>query len=206
VLSRPDPMLTSMTTSHPTSSLRRRALAPVALVLAAGAGLVACQPAADPGACRGTIGAVTVEDVTVPSGATCILQGTRVEGNVTIARDGTLRATRTSVGGNVQSQGHRLVTIRESSSVGGSVQLEDGGEVQVADSRVGGSVQLKANRANAGVARVTVGADVQLFDNRGALASRNRIDGNLQCKGNAPAPTGGGNVVGGTKEDQCARL
>src|SRR5688500_17602820 len=108
-------MLASMITSPSTSSLRRRALAPVALVLAAGAGLVACQPAADPEACRGTIGAVTVEDVTVPSGATCTLQGTRVQGNVTIARDGTLRATGTIVGSNLQSQGHRLVTIRESS-------------------------------------------------------------------------------------------
>jgi len=193
-----------MTTNRIT--IIRRALAPAVIALASGTTLLACQPSVNPESCNGVIGAVTVEDVTVPSGATCTLRGTRVQGNVTIARQGTLRATGTSVGGNVQSQGHTLVTIRESSRVGGSVQLEDGGEVQVADSRVGGSIQLKANRAKAGVARTTVGADVQLFDNRGALASRNRIDGNLQCKSNVPAPTGGGNVVGGNKEDQCARL
>lgn len=183
----------------------RLALAPAALALA-GAGLLACQPAARPEACNGAIGAVTVEDVKVPSGATCTLNGTRLQGNVTIDRNGTLRATRISVGGNVQSQGHRLVTIREGSRVGGSVQLESGGEVQVADSRVDGSVQLEQNMAKAGVARNRVGADVQLFTNRGALASQNRIDGNLQCKSNSPAPTGGGNVVQGNKEDQCARL
>jgi hypothetical protein len=34
----------------------------------------------------------------------------------------------------------------------------------------------------------------------------NVIDGNLQCQGNAPAPTGGGNVVSGNAEDQCASL
>jgi hypothetical protein len=34
----------------------------------------------------------------------------------------------------------------------------------------------------------------------------NRVDGNLQCKVNRPAPEGGGNVVHGNKEDQCARL
>jgi hypothetical protein len=34
----------------------------------------------------------------------------------------------------------------------------------------------------------------------------NRIDGNLQCKANRPPPTGGGNVVQGNEEDQCARL
>ena len=183
----------------------RLALAPAALVLA-GTGLLACQPTTSPEACNGTIGAVTVEDVKVPRGATCTLDGTRVQGNVTIDGGGTLKAVRTTVGGNVQSQGHRLVTIREGSRVGGSVQLESGGEVQVADSRVDGSVQLKANTARAGVARTVVGSDVQLFSNRGALASQNRIEGNLQCKTNTPAPTGGANIVAGNKEDQCKNL
>ncbi len=32
------------------------------------------------------------------------------------------------------------------------------------------------------------------------------VDGNLQCKENQPRPTGGGNIVHGNKEDQCARL
>lgn len=48
---------------------------------------------------------------------------------------------------------------------------------------------------------------IQLFTNRGALSvSGNRINGNLQCKENASTPTGGGNVVGGNKEDQCVGL
>lgn len=183
----------------------RLVLAPALLALA-GAGLLACQPGANPEACNGAIGAVTVEDVKVPSGATCTLNGTRVQGNVTIARGGTLKAAEITVDGNVQSQGHRLVTLREGSRVGGSVQLESGGEVQVADSRVDGSIQLKQNTAKAGVARNVVGSDVQLFSNRGALASRNRIDGNLQCKSNNPAPTGGANIVQGNKEDQCRGL
>jgi hypothetical protein len=40
----------------------------------------------------------------------------------------------------------------------------------------------------------------------GGSASRDRIDGNPQCEENRPAPTGGGNVVQGNKEDQCSRL
>jgi len=49
--------------------------------------------------------------------------------------------------------------------------------------------------------------DVQYFGNRGTIKiTRNRIDGNLQCKENVPAPSGGGNIVQGNKEDQCARL
>lgn len=189
------------------STTVRRALAPTIIALAAGAGLVACEPNANPEACRGTIGAITVEDVKVPQGASCTLNGTRVQGNVEIDRGGTLRATRTVVGGNVQSQRHALVTIRESSRVGGSVQLEAGGEVQVADSRVDGSIQLKSNTRHVGVARSVVGSDIQLFSNSGgSLVRGNRVDGNLQCKGNVPAPTGGSNVVQGNKEDQCARL
>jgi hypothetical protein len=186
-----------------TSRRSTRVLVPFVLAGVAGAGLMACDPVANPEACNGTIGAVTVEDVHVPVGNTCILDGTRVEGNVTIARNGTLRATGIRVDGNVQSQGHRFVSVRESSVVGGSIQLENGVEVQVADSRVGGSVQLKANTVKAGVSRNVVGSDVQLFDNRGANVANNRIDGNLQCKGNVPAPTGGGNIVQGNKEDQC---
>jgi uncharacterized protein YodC (DUF2158 family) len=55
----------------------------------------------------------------------------------------------------------------------------------------------------------TIDADLQAFENSGGPAitfSGNRIDGNLQCKENDPAPGGGGNIVGGNKEDQCASL
>jgi hypothetical protein len=46
-----------------------------------------------------------------------------------------------------------------------------------------------------------------VFQNTGGVEiRRNVIDGNLQCKENQPAPVGGGNVVGGNKEDQCRRF
>lgn len=189
------------------STTVRRAFAPAVIALTAGVGFAACDPPVNPEACRGTIGAVTVEDVHVPSGASCTLNGTRVQGNVTINQGGNLAATRTVVGGNVQSQAHGTVTLRESSRVGGSVQLENGGTIQVADSRVGGSIQIKANRGHVGIARNVVDSDIQLFSNRaGTLVRSNRVDGNLQCEGNTPAPTGGGNIVQGDKEDQCRAL
>ena len=88
--------------------------------------------------------------------------------------------------GNVQSEGHDWVKV-VSSRVGGSIQLKQGGDVNVRSNRVG--------------------QDVQIFTNRGTKTiSNNRINGNLQCKSNVPAPVGGGNVVGGNKEDQCRRL
>lgn len=157
--------------------------------------------------CRGAIGAVTVDNLVVPQLATCRLTGTRVKGTIKIERDATLTASRVVVIGNVQAENARSVSIGGSSRVGGSVQLKQGGGATIANSSVDGSIQLESNRAPLRVERNVVGADVQAFQNsRGVAISRNRIDGNLQCKENRPAPTGGGNVVQGNKEGQCARL
>jgi hypothetical protein len=105
--------------------------------------------AAEERTCRGTIGAATVDNLRVPQGATCVLQGTIVKGTIKVERDAVLRAFGVRV----------------------------------------------------------VGGNVQAFQNDGGVAIfSNRIDGNLQCKENSPRPVGGGDVVQGNKEDQCARL
>ncbi len=136
--------------------------------------------------CRGTIGARTVDNLRVPSGATCRLQGTSVKGTVKVERNAKLFAENIRVIGNVQAENHRHVAVI-GARVGGSIQLKQGG-----------SATLRRN---------VVRQDVQLFTNNGTqTVTRNRIDGNLQCKENRPAPTGGANVVGGNKEDQCRRL
>ncbi len=136
--------------------------------------------------CRGTIGARTLDNVRVPSGALCTLTGTHVKGTIKVENGGRLRATAVRVVGNIQGEGHRRVVVLRS-RVGGSIQLDQGR-----------SALVRGNR---------VTADVQSFSNRGEqLIVRNRINGNLQCKQNAPAPRGWGNVVGGNKEDQCRRM
>jgi hypothetical protein len=136
--------------------------------------------------CRGAIGATTVDNLRVPQGATCTLNGTRVKGTVKVERGATLKASGIRVIGNVQAEGAANVNVA-TSTVGGSVQI----------------VQGKNSKLN----RNAVRGDVQYFENRGTISiTRNRIDGNLQCKENSPRPTGGGNIVLGNKEDQCARL
>jgi hypothetical protein len=157
----------------------------VAALLAAAAYMVA--PAfAEERKCRGTINAVTVDNLRVPQGATCTLNRTKVKGTVKVGRGATLKATGIRVVGNVQAEGAAKVTVL-SSKVGGSVQIVQGR-----------SSKLKSN---------SVKGDVQYFENRGAISiTGNRIDGNLQCKENSPGPTGGSNVVQGNKEDQCAGL
>ncbi|MGL5865191.1 MAG: hypothetical protein ACRCYX_04855 [Dermatophilaceae bacterium] len=144
--------------------------------------------AAEERVCRGSIGAVTLDDIRVPTGATCTLNGTALNGTLKVERGGTLYASRVRVNGNIQAEGHRLVRVY-TSQVGGSVQLVQGGTVDVRSTAIKGDAQLFSNATG----RVTY------------LAS-NRVDGNLQCKDNQPAPTGSGNIVQGTKEDQCAQL
>ncbi|ADB33460.1 hypothetical protein Kfla_4429 [Kribbella flavida DSM 17836] len=163
-------------------------------IVAAGAGALALAGSvlaapvahAEERVCRGTLGAVTVDNVRVPVGASCTLNRTTVKGTVKVESNARLSTSSARVNGNVQAEGHAHVYLY-ASTVGGSVQLKQGR-----------TASLRSNQ---------VKGDVQSFTNRGAQDfTANRIDGNLQCKSNVPAPTGSGNVVGGTKEDQCRRL
>jgi len=150
-------------------------------------GVVALPAFAEERTCRGTLGSVTVDNLRVPQGATCTLNGTRVTGTIKVERDATLKASAIRVIGNIHAENHRHVSVTGGSRVDGSLQVKQGG--------------------GATVSRSIFGSDVQFFTNSGAISiTSNRIDGNLQCKENRPAPTGGGNVVQGNKEDQCARL
>ena len=166
--------------------MRTRISLMTVLVSTAVAALAAAPALAEERTCRGTIGATTVDNLRVPQGATCTLNGTRVKGTIKVERRATLKASRISVIGNVQAEGAATVNVA-ASTVGGSVQIVQG--------------------KNSKLDRNSVKGDVQYFENPGTISiTRNRIDGNLQCKENSPRPTGGGNIVQGNKEDQCARL
>ena len=186
--------------------LRTKAwLAPVAIALLAGA--VPATALAEETTCRGTIGARTLDNIRVPQGATCTLDGTVAKGTVKVERGATLYALGVRVVGNVQGENARRVNIVRSSRIGGSVQVVQGGAARVADSRVNADILYDDNAAYLEVLRNKVGGNVQAFQNTGGVdIRRNTIDGNLQCKANVPRPTGGGNIVHGNKEDQCARL
>jgi len=176
----------------------------VALMLMA---LSPVSASAEERVCRGTIGARTVDNLLVPQGARCTLNGTRVQGTIKVSRAATLVANDVIVIGNVQGEGAAAVHVLDGSRIGGSVQVVQGLAATVADSRITGDILYDTQRRAVAVLRSIIGGDVQAFQNRGGVRiHRNRIDGNLQCKANNPVPTGGGNVVGGNKEDQCARL
>jgi hypothetical protein len=159
--------------------------------------------------CRGTIGATTVDNLRVPSGATCKLNGTRVEGTLKVERGAKLFASGVRVVGNIQSEGFQTVSVRERSVVEGSVQLEDGlrgGVGKVIATRINGDLQFFSNKARMEARSNTILANLQAESNTGGLVIKNnRISENLQCKQNNPPPTGGGNTAG-DKENQCSRL
>ena len=163
--------------------------------------------AAEERTCRGTLGTITVDNLRVPSGASCTLQGTTVKGTVKVESKGTLVASRIRVVGNVQAENAARVVVRDGSRVGGSVQIVQGGAARVVGSAVNGDILYDENRRALAAVRNVVGGNVQAFQNSGGVEIRgNRIDGNLQCKANSPAPVGGNNRVDGSNEDQCASL
>ena len=182
----------------------------VALALAVAA-LLAAAPAApaEERVCRGTIGATTVDNLRVPQGASCTLNGTRVEGTVLVERNATLVGTGIRVKGNVQSEGFKSILLRQGSVVVGSVQLENGlrgGSGRVLNARINGDLQFSSNGARMVARGNTILANFQANQNTGGLViENNRISENLQCQSNNPPPTGGGNTAG-DKEGQCARL
>lgn len=75
--------------------------------------------------CRDTLGAITVGNLRVPSGASCTLNGTRVKGTIKVESNAQLTATSVNVVGNVQGENFRAVKLSRS-TVGGSVQLVQG--------------------------------------------------------------------------------
>ncbi len=154
--------------------------------------------------CTGAVGALTKENVNVPSGATCTLAGTIVQGNIIVGTGSTLNASGVKVDGNVQAEGSTKVTVKANSTVGGNIQVKQGGGAFVDQVKVTGDIQFESNTAEFNASRNTVGGNIQVFSNSGgASIIDNRIDGNLQCKSNFPAPTGARNQAQ-SLEDQCA--
>jgi hypothetical protein len=183
----------------------------VLIALASALALVVAVPVAlaEERVCRGTIGTTTVDNLRVPQGATCTLDGTRVEGTIKVENRAKLYANGVRVIGNIQSEGFQTIVVREGSRVGGSVQLENGrsgGIGKVISSRINGDMQFFSNQARMVAHGNTILANLQVVSNTGGVVLKNNtIAENLQCKQNNPAPTGGGNRAG-DKEGQCRNL
>lgn len=136
--------------------------------------------------CVGALGPVRADNILVPPGHTCELVGTRIKGGIKVEDGATLHASGINVQGSLQAKKAADVVVTNSAFAGG-VQVEEGVAARLASSRVGSGVKFEKNTGT-------------------LVISNNTVNGNLQCKENSQAPTGGGNVVSGNKEDQCAGL
>lgn len=178
-----------------------------ALALNTASATLAAAPLTD---CVGTIGAITVEDIVVPDGSACTLNGTIVLGNVDVGTGSRLTARGVDVGGNIFAEGAAAVTVQNRnatrSMVDGNIQIKQGGTARVISAIIGGDLQLEQNTGLVTASRNTVGGNLQVFTNTGGvMLTSNTIEEALQCTGNDPAPTGSGNTAS-IKQDQCELL
>ena len=180
----------------------------IAVILALAAILVGGGSVyAEERSCTSTLGAITVDNLRVPSGRVCTLNGTHVQGTIKVESNATLNASGVRVIGNIQAEGAKLVKVTGGATVGGSIQIVQGKAATINRVRVNGDILFDDNTGALKAAKNTVGGNLQAFQNTGGVSiAGNRIDGNLQCKENMPQPTGGSNIVQGNKEDQCSRL
>ncbi len=79
---------------------------------------------ADDFRCTGAVGEATLENVIVPSGASCTLTRTRVQGNIFVERGASLNTRGARVGGSIQSEGFNSIVVQGGTRVTGSVQLK----------------------------------------------------------------------------------
>jgi hypothetical protein len=159
-----------------------------------------------PRVCRGTIGDREIErNIVVPAGKTCRLNGTDVDGSVTVRRNATLIANDADIDGRIRSAGaNASIIIRRDSDVGGPVLVEDGRRVILRGSDIDDHVIVKRTRLKVTIVNNDVDGRVELRANRGGFhVARNDIDGNLACFRNSTPRTGGGNDVEGRKLGQC---
>lgn len=149
------------------------------------------------------LGALRSGEIEVPAGQVCVLQGTRVEGNIKLNAGSVLDARDVTVVGNLQGDGAASVLLAGASSLTGSVQLKQGGGATLLGARIGGDIQVDDHFATLFAQGNQVGGNIQVIGNRGGVTLvDNRIVGNLQCKDNLPAPRGSGNLAA-SSEDQC---
>jgi hypothetical protein len=165
---------------------------------------------ADDTVCTGLLDGVH-DNVIVPEGADCVLTDALVRGTVEVKAHGSLAVRgRTSIQGSVQSDGGRHVRLLGGSvTVGGNVQIKRASNSSGYEpgTRIAGNFQFEENTGALFATGGLIGGNLQVIKNSGGGSiSGNTIRETLQCKENFPPPAGGGNSVGGNKEDQCSPL
>jgi hypothetical protein len=67
--------------------------------------------------CKGTLTNITVQNIQVPSGYTCILKGTIVKGNIVVNNGATLKTMGIKVLGSIQTIGTAFIEVDSNSII-----------------------------------------------------------------------------------------
>ena len=106
--------------------------------------LATAPAAAEERQCTGRLGAVYLDNIFVPDGASCTLDGTRAKGNIVVGTGAALSARSVSVNGNLQAEGAHSVRVHGRSTFGGSVQIVQGGTT-LRRNQMKGNLQCREN-------------------------------------------------------------
>jgi hypothetical protein len=145
------------------------------------------------------------DNVVVPPGATCIVTGATINGNVKVF--GLLDVfAPTTIRGSIDGEpGHiRVALFGTGVVVRGNVQLKGGTVVAgyTPGTQILGNFQYEANAGSLSATGGNIRGNLKAEKNTGGGAiSGNNIGGNLECKENVPPIGDLGNVVGGN--DKC---
>ncbi|MBV5260098.1 hypothetical protein FLX56_16925 [Synechococcus moorigangaii CMS01] len=72
--------------------------------------------------CKGSLGAIAIGDLEVPSGATCILRQTTVRGDIVVQPRGTLIANGAVIQGNIWAKQAQSLNLSASTQVTGTIE------------------------------------------------------------------------------------
>jgi hypothetical protein len=131
----------------------------------------------------------TADNVVVPEGAHCEMDGATITGNVLVRSDASLRASFTEIGGNVKGIDSSWVCLQFGSTAGGNFDVTGGdlGTTTGFDitTSVGGNAKVRQNAGLTFIDAATVGGNVDVSNNTGNLEiEHNTIGGNVKIDNN----------------------
>ena len=156
--------------------------------------------------CTTTLGPITVGNLVVPAGAVCVLNGTRVNGNVTVASgDGTLESggdletppatdgVGPTISGNVVVEADGIAVLRVSTLVRGNYQCNQCSYADLHSATVKGNFQDNGLLEGAFLDGGTIGGNLEIVNSFGGgfsfAVSGFSVGGNLLFEGNLGQPS-----------------
>jgi hypothetical protein len=154
--------------------------------------------------CEGTLNDITIDNLVVPEGSECILNGTHVEGDLLVEANASLIAYGVIVDHNLQGEKAALIEIHPNSVIGGNIIINESGLMIIDSTIISGNVEISKNLDQQAIINSQLGGNLHIFDNSAIVTAQgNTINGDLLCDRNDPMPSISENFVSGERSGQC---